>query len=218
VDYHITVQGEQKGPYSLSQIQSMWESGTITSDSLYWNTEAKEWNPIKELLESQNPPLPVVNEPPAPVLKVSPPPVINAPLPPVLNQPIPPKSKSRIPLLSIVVLIGLVAVILVSMSSEIGSGKGVKIVEWSLESTKQSATGSVYANWKFHLKNESNIPKHGQLWLYGKDKDGFQCYKRPYQTLTRIPPKGEIKKIEEVFFTAEKDDLIETWEIVWKQY
>ena len=55
MDYQITVQGEQKGPYSLSQLQSMWESGTITSDSLYWNTEAEEWKTIKELVEPSPP-------------------------------------------------------------------------------------------------------------------------------------------------------------------
>ena len=57
MDYHITVQDEEKGPYSLSQLQSMWESGTITSDSLHWNTEAEEWRPIKDLVEPSLPPV-----------------------------------------------------------------------------------------------------------------------------------------------------------------
>jgi hypothetical protein len=39
----------------------MWESGAITSDSLYWNAESEGWKPIKELVEA---PPPVLEEQP----------------------------------------------------------------------------------------------------------------------------------------------------------
>jgi len=94
MDYHITVQGEQKGPYSLSQLQSMWESGTITSDSLYWNTESEEWKPIKELVEA---PPPVLEEQPESgdedwhVSNIALP-VVNEARPPTLKEPVQSKS------------------------------------------------------------------------------------------------------------------------------
>ena len=34
--YWIAVGSEQKGPYTFAQIQSMWRSGGITADTLYW--------------------------------------------------------------------------------------------------------------------------------------------------------------------------------------
>jgi len=88
------VQGEQKGPYSLSQLKSMWESGTITSDSLYWNTESEEWKPIKELVEA---PPPVLEEQPESgdedwhVSNIALP-VVNEAPPPTLKEPVQPKS------------------------------------------------------------------------------------------------------------------------------
>ena len=46
---------EQKGPYALSQIQNMWNSGGITSDSQYWDAEGEKWKPITELIETATP-------------------------------------------------------------------------------------------------------------------------------------------------------------------
>ena len=42
--------GQQQGPYALDQIKSMWASGMIPADALFWQEEAKEWKPILQLL------------------------------------------------------------------------------------------------------------------------------------------------------------------------
>ena len=52
---YLTVNGEQKGPYAMAQIQSMWNNGLITSDALYWDEEADDWKSINELFESLEP-------------------------------------------------------------------------------------------------------------------------------------------------------------------
>jgi hypothetical protein len=48
-DYYILVGEEQKGPYSIGQLKSMWASGQITTNSLYWQPGFSEWRSIKEL-------------------------------------------------------------------------------------------------------------------------------------------------------------------------
>jgi len=50
--YFITSNGDKRGPYVLSQIQSMWNSGTITADSLYWSEGMAGAMPILELIGS----------------------------------------------------------------------------------------------------------------------------------------------------------------------
>jgi len=42
--------GQQQGPYALDQIESMWASGMIPADALFWDEEAKEWKPISGVL------------------------------------------------------------------------------------------------------------------------------------------------------------------------
>ena len=61
MDYYLQVNNEQKGPYALSQIQGMWNSGAITSDSLYWDSQGEQWRPINELIASAPP---VIEHPP----------------------------------------------------------------------------------------------------------------------------------------------------------
>lgn len=47
----ISSNGEKRGPYVLSQIQNMWNSGLITSDSLYWEQGTEGAKPILDLLD-----------------------------------------------------------------------------------------------------------------------------------------------------------------------
>ena len=63
MDYYLQVNDEQKGPYALSQIQSMWNSGAITSDSLYWDATDEQWKSINELVDQE--PLATPLPPPA---------------------------------------------------------------------------------------------------------------------------------------------------------
>ena len=50
---HISGGGVQRGPFTESQIQNMWNEGSITMDSLYWHEGMSEWAPITNLTEAQ---------------------------------------------------------------------------------------------------------------------------------------------------------------------
>lgn len=40
---YIYKDNEQLGPFTMSQLHSLWNSGAITSDSLYWREGLKDW-------------------------------------------------------------------------------------------------------------------------------------------------------------------------------
>ena len=41
-NYYIIVGGETKGPYTIGQLRSMWQSGIITSKTFYCQENATE--------------------------------------------------------------------------------------------------------------------------------------------------------------------------------
>jgi DNA-directed RNA polymerase subunit RPC12/RpoP len=51
----ISTNGERRGPYVLSQIQSMWNSGAITADALYWEEGMEGAKSILDLLDELRP-------------------------------------------------------------------------------------------------------------------------------------------------------------------
>lgn len=56
IKYFILAGEEQKGPYTLAQLQAMWRTGSLTVDNQYWFEGQSEWLPlgtILELLEQQ---------------------------------------------------------------------------------------------------------------------------------------------------------------------
>ncbi|MDB2327301.1 DUF4339 domain-containing protein [bacterium] len=59
--YWITIGDEQRGPYTISQLRSMWQSGTITANTLYWQQGFDDWfslSTIIDLLEPHQPAAP----------------------------------------------------------------------------------------------------------------------------------------------------------------
>jgi hypothetical protein len=65
--YWITISDEQLGPYTIGQLRSMWHSGTITAETLYWQQGFENWYQLRHiinLLEGQQtatpPPVPQV--------------------------------------------------------------------------------------------------------------------------------------------------------------
>ena len=67
--YWISSGAEQKGPYTLSQLQSMWRTGSITADALYFQQGFHQWEPISlitDVLEPQahSPAVPSAYQPP----------------------------------------------------------------------------------------------------------------------------------------------------------
>jgi len=49
--YYLLIEGEKKGPYALSQLRKMWDSGAITMDTRYTSEGMGGWADIGELME-----------------------------------------------------------------------------------------------------------------------------------------------------------------------
>lgn len=58
--YLVLVDSEQRGPFVLSQLRSMWGSGAITADALYWQKGMDKWQPISRISDLLDPPTPPV--------------------------------------------------------------------------------------------------------------------------------------------------------------
>jgi len=57
--YYLLINDKYQGPYTLEQIHSMWNSGSLTADTLYWTDGLKRWKSIEVLFKiSSTPPLP----------------------------------------------------------------------------------------------------------------------------------------------------------------
>jgi hypothetical protein len=46
MNYYILLENEPKGPYTISQLRSLWNSGSITGNTLYCQEEFTEWVPL----------------------------------------------------------------------------------------------------------------------------------------------------------------------------
>lgn len=47
--YRIHQRGEDKGPYTIEQLGSMWQSGGVTADAQFWTPGMTTWKPVHEL-------------------------------------------------------------------------------------------------------------------------------------------------------------------------
>lgn len=59
--YYLWLKDAQSGPYTLHQVQAMWNQGQITGLTLYWQEGQAEWLPLSEIqstIENAKPPLP----------------------------------------------------------------------------------------------------------------------------------------------------------------
>ncbi|HUB67159.1 MAG TPA: DUF4339 domain-containing protein [Candidatus Methylacidiphilales bacterium] len=50
LDYLIHEKGEQQGPYSLEQVQEMWNSGSLGPEAYYWTEGMAEWASLAKLV------------------------------------------------------------------------------------------------------------------------------------------------------------------------
>lgn len=50
--YWISTDDIQTGPYSLEQLQMMWEQGTVTSNAFYYDALRSEWLRVQALVEN----------------------------------------------------------------------------------------------------------------------------------------------------------------------
>ena len=56
MQYYLYLQNEQQGPFTLAQLQSMWHSGGVMGQTLYWEEGLDEWLPLSTMIESLEPP------------------------------------------------------------------------------------------------------------------------------------------------------------------
>lgn len=56
--YYLWLNEAQAGPYTLQQVQSMWNAGQITALTLYWQEGKAEWQPLGDILSEIEPEVP----------------------------------------------------------------------------------------------------------------------------------------------------------------
>ena len=54
--YYLQKDGAQTGPFTIGQLRSMWQSGSITAQTQYWFEGAPEWRPLINILRLLEPP------------------------------------------------------------------------------------------------------------------------------------------------------------------
>ena len=58
--YHLWLQDEAKGPFTLNQVRSMWSGGQLTGENLYSTDAGQEWRYLKDILDELEPaPVPI---------------------------------------------------------------------------------------------------------------------------------------------------------------
>ena len=53
--YYLRQNEQQAGPYTIDQVRSMWQAGTITAHTLYWLEGAASWETLTNLLNVLEP-------------------------------------------------------------------------------------------------------------------------------------------------------------------
>ena len=48
--FYLHRDGAQTGPFTIGQLRSMWQSGSITAQTQYWFEGAAEWRPLINIL------------------------------------------------------------------------------------------------------------------------------------------------------------------------
>lgn len=54
--YYLWLNNTQTGPFTIGQLRSMWQTGSVTSLTLFWKEGMKDWKPlidIVQLIETQ---------------------------------------------------------------------------------------------------------------------------------------------------------------------
>ena len=59
MEFSIIKDGQQQGPYSESEIQSMLESGDFQLEDLAWKAGMQEWKPLSEVMVKWSVPPPL---------------------------------------------------------------------------------------------------------------------------------------------------------------
>lgn len=76
--HHLMLEGEQRGPFTVGQLRSMWSAGTINATTLHFTDGYTEWHPLEFIIgELDSPALPAAPQPihivaaPPPLIRVA---------------------------------------------------------------------------------------------------------------------------------------------------
>jgi len=53
--FYILIENETKGPYTLNQIKTMWNNGSVTVRTMFMAESASEWTPLRNILHRLEP-------------------------------------------------------------------------------------------------------------------------------------------------------------------
>lgn len=48
--FYLHIEGDERGPYTVSQIDHLLNSGLISEQTLYWREGMEQWNPVTDLV------------------------------------------------------------------------------------------------------------------------------------------------------------------------
>jgi hypothetical protein len=49
-EFYLLLNEQQTGPYTLEQLRSMWASGAVTLNTLFWQEGMAEWKPLRNIV------------------------------------------------------------------------------------------------------------------------------------------------------------------------
>jgi len=70
--YYILQGEDTKGPYTLNQLRSMWNTGALTSETLFCQEGDSDWSKLESILSDLEPTPPPPTVTPPPTVKVYP--------------------------------------------------------------------------------------------------------------------------------------------------
>src|ERR1700733_12019673 len=53
--FYLHIHGEQRGPYTVPQIDHLLNSGLIAEETLYWREGLEQWQPVTSLVKLRRP-------------------------------------------------------------------------------------------------------------------------------------------------------------------
>ena len=54
--YYVHINGKVSGPYTLGQLRSMWQSGTVMADTIFWCEGNSDWQSLLSMRHLLEPP------------------------------------------------------------------------------------------------------------------------------------------------------------------
>jgi hypothetical protein len=63
MSYYIIEGEETKGPFTIGQLRSMWNTGSITGKTMHCQEGDESWRPLSSILDQLEPPPVVVQQP-----------------------------------------------------------------------------------------------------------------------------------------------------------